>query len=147
MDQQLPPDVEAALADMEAVMEQEVGEYDPKADPMGLGTGLLDGTYQVEIMAADAGNSQKGNLQLAWGLKVLTECEKQGHEFKKYSQLASAENLKWFQRELYRLGIMPEPKLRGMIGQAQTLIGSRAEIVVKTKGEFQNVYFQKRIDL
>ena len=139
----LPPDVETALNEMEDVLANEVGEYDPKSDSMGLGTGLLDGNYQVDILAGEAGTSSNGNFQFVWGLRVLTECEKQGHAFKKYSQLGSADNLKWFQRELYRLGVMPATNLRGMIEQAKGLVGQQIMIAVKTKGDYQNVYFQK----
>jgi hypothetical protein len=107
-----------------------------------------DGKYQVRISRLTMTESKKGNNpMLEFELDILgPKCA--GRKLWKRNMLVSADNIKWLKGDLYVCGLVLK-NLNDLNDQEilGTLIGVTLEVTKKTKGEYENVYLDKRITI
>jgi hypothetical protein len=110
-------------------------------------TEVPDGKYQVRVTRVELKDSKQGNPMLEWELDILGPRHAHRKLWRR-NMLTSSENIKFLKSDLYTCGVTltlvndlnNEPTLRA-------LIGVTLEVTKKTKGDFENVYFDKRIEL
>lgn len=117
-------------------------EFD-QAKPIETGD-LPDGKYQVRIEKAYLDKSQAGNAMLKYDLIILSGAHAGRHLFKNSVLLQAA--LGFFKADLKVLGITL-PKFHELPNFLDQMIDQTLEVTKKTKNEYSNVYFNKRIDI
>lgn len=124
--------------------------YAGATEPPPMGDNVPDGTYQVVIEGAEVRTSEAGNRMLSWDLRVLAGEHKGRHVFKR-NMMQTPENLSYLKADLGLAGLVIA-KLSDLTAKRPD--GSAAcdglkktclEVKVKQKGDFLNVYFQKRM--
>ena len=106
-----------------------------------------DGTYQCRIdeaVLSESKNTQR--LQVGWTLKILAD-DQEGRMLWKYDGIETEEAMGWFKGALETLELeVPdgEEDIPDVLEAAQ---GLGVEVTVRTKDEFQNVYFNELIDM
>jgi hypothetical protein len=102
---------------------------------------LADGEYKGKIEAAELTESKAGRNQVVWSLKVTTGPSK-GQKVKRFSGLATEENMAWLAGDLQTLGISFDAD------DVESLITALGEAVdldivfkVRHKDEFTNIDF------
>ena len=105
---------------------------------------LPDGKYQVAVEKVELTRSQtSGHPMLKWTLRVLgPECR--GRLVWRNNVIASSENLKWLKTDLHTCGLDLQ-KLSDLPANLPRLLDVQLEIVKRTRGESENVYFNRRI--
>ena len=103
-----------------------------------------DGLYRVRVEEVCLKNSQSGNLMLAWQLEIVGQ-EHGGRKLFKNSLLVTPKNRKWLKIDLDKCGLKLE-KLSQLPGRLSELLDLILEVRKVTKGEFENIYIQKRIE-
>ncbi len=113
-----------------------------KAPEGGGFTNLDDGKYQVEIAVAELKEDKNGGVGIQW--KFITD---EGATQSKWSAILDAEGdpvpedrLKWVKAELTTLLGQEVDDLTELEELLADLVGKSTEIIVKTKGEYVNVY-------
>ena len=105
---------------------------------------IPDGKYQVNVEKVELTRAQSsGNPMLKWTLKIL------GPRFAgrlpwRNSVMASKENLKWLKTDLHTCGLDIE-KLSDLPARLGDLLDVKLEVTKRTKGENENIYFNRRI--
>lgn len=106
-----------------------------------------DGKYQVRLDRLELTTSKKGDPMLEWEFTILgPKCA--GRKLWRRNVLVSADNARWLKGDLYTCGLTLK-RLNDLNdeGVLCTLIGVTLEVTKKTKGEYENVYLDKRITL
>ncbi|MFH1682039.1 MAG: DUF669 domain-containing protein [Candidatus Eisenbacteria bacterium] len=107
---------------------------------------IEDGKYQVRVDRVEIVRARtSGNLQLKWTLKVLAP-RFEGRFLWRYNQFATRENLSWLKTDLHTCGLTVE-NLSTLPGHLDELLDITLEVTKKTKGEFSNIYFNRRIEI
>jgi hypothetical protein len=103
-----------------------------------------DGKYQVKVDKVELTRAQSsGNPMLKWTLKILgPRCA--GRLLWRNSVIASKENLKWLKTDLHTCGLDIE-KLSELPARLGDLLDVALEVTKRTKGENENIYFNRRI--
>lgn len=103
-----------------------------------------DGKYQVKVDKVELTKAQSsGNPMLKWTLKILgPKCA--GRLLWRNSVMASKENLKWLKTDLHTCGVDIE-KLSELPARLGDLLDVTLEVKKTTKGESENIYFNRRI--
>jgi hypothetical protein len=127
-----------------ATMDQEwMGiEVEPKQtfDP------LPDGKYQVKVDSVAIEESKtSGRLQLKWVLKVIAGAFT-GRLIWRYNGFDSTENLTYLKKDLTTCGVTVT-RLSELEDNLQFLLDTVLEVQLKTKGEYQNCYINKEIQM
>lgn len=105
-----------------------------------------DGKYQVKVDRVELTRSEtSGNPMLKWALKVLGPTHK-GRLLWRNNVIASKDNVKWLKQDLYTCGLQMD-KLSDLPGKLETLLDVGLEVTKRTKNEFENIYFNRRIVL
>lgn len=103
-----------------------------------------DGKYQVKVDKVELTKAQTtGNPMLKWTLKILGP-KYAGRLLWRNSMFASKENLKWLKTDLHTCGVDIE-KLSELPARLGDLLDVTLEITKRTKGENENIYFNRRI--
>lgn len=102
-----------------------------------------DGDYQVIVDRVELKDSSKGNPMLSWGLKILGPTQK-GRFLWHRNMFSTASNLRFLKQDLSICGVVLE-RLGTLDVRLKDLLDVKLEVTVKTKGEFQNIYFNRRI--
>lgn len=103
-----------------------------------------DGKYQVKVEKVELTKAQSsGNPMLKWTLKILGP-RYAGRLLWRNSVMASKENLKWLKTDLHTCGIDVE-KLSELPARLGDLLDVTLEVTKRTKGENENIYFNRRI--
>ena len=103
-----------------------------------------DGKYQVSIEKVEITRSQaSGNPMLKWQLRVLGP-NHVGRMIFRNSVMASAENIKFLKNDLHTCGLVLE-KFSDLGSRLGDLLDIKHEVTKKTRGEFSNVYINRRI--
>lgn len=103
-----------------------------------------DGKYTVNIDRAELTTSKKaGNPMLKWTLCIQSG-EFEGRLLWRYNVLLTPENMSWLKGDLYKCGLTID-KLSDLPDNLVKLLDVKIEISKKTKGEFANIYFGKRL--
>ncbi|MFC1467821.1 DUF669 domain-containing protein [Verrucomicrobiota bacterium] len=107
---------------------------------------IPDGKYQVKVDRVELTRSEtSGNPMLKWALKILGPAHK-GRLLWRNNVIASKDNVKWLKQDLYTCGLQIE-KLSDLSGKLESLLDVGLEVTKRTKNEFENIYFNRRIVL
>lgn len=105
---------------------------------------IPDGKYQVNVEKVELTRAQSsGNPLLKWTLKILGP-RLAGRLLWRNSVMASKENLKWLKTDLHTCGLGIE-KLSDLPARLGDLLDVKLEVTKRTKGENENIYFNRRI--
>jgi len=105
---------------------------------------IPDGKYQVNVDKVELTRAQSsGNPMLKWTLKILGP-RFAGRLLWRNSVMASKENLKWLKTDLHTCGLDIE-KLSELPSRLGDLLDVKLEVTKRTKGESENIYFNRRI--
>ena len=105
---------------------------------------IPDGKYQVNVEKVELTRAQSsGNPMLKWTLKILGP-RLAGRLLWRNSVMASKENLKWLKTDLHTCGLEIE-KLSDLPARLGDLLDVKLEVTKRTKGESENIYFNRRI--
>ena len=105
---------------------------------------IPDGKYQVNVEKVELTRAQSsGNPMLKWTLKILGP-RFAGRLLWRNSVMASKENLKWLKTDLHTCGLEIE-KLSELPSRLGDLLDVKLEVTKRTKGENENIYFNRRI--
>lgn len=103
-----------------------------------------DGKFQVSIEKVELARAQSsGNPMLKWQLRVLGP-NNAGRMIFRNSVMASAENIKFLKNDLHTCGLVLE-KFSDLGSRLGDLLDIKLEVTKKTRGEFSNVYINRRI--
>ncbi len=103
-----------------------------------------DGKYQVRIDAVRLDASQKGDPMIKWDLVVISGTHADRHIFK--NSVISAAAMPFVKGDLKTLG-MTLSKFSDLATRLEELLDINLEIAKRTKGEYTNVYFNRRLQL
>lgn len=103
-----------------------------------------DGKYQVRIDAVRLDRSQKGDPMIKWDLIVIAGSLAGRHIFK--NSVITPAALPFVKGDLKTLGL-ELAKLSDLQQRLEELLDITLEITKRTRGEYANVYFNKRIQL
>jgi hypothetical protein len=103
-----------------------------------------DGKYRVRIEdVAITKSKRSGQPMLKWKLRILGP-EFAGRLLWRHNLFATPENLKWLKRDLLSCGL-EIAKLSDLPERRVELLGVEIEVTKRTKGENENVYFNRRV--
>jgi len=103
-----------------------------------------DGKYQVRIDAVRLDRSQKGDPMIKWDLIVIAGQHNGRHIFK--NSVITPAALPFVKGDLKTLGL-ELAKFSDLAGRLKSLLDVTLEITKRTRGEYANVYFNKRIQI
>jgi hypothetical protein len=103
-----------------------------------------DGKYQVRIDAVRLDRSQKGDPMIKWDLIVIAGQHNGRHIFK--NSVITPAALPFVKGDLKTLGL-ELPKFSDLAGRLKNLLDVTLEVTKRTRGEYTNVYFNKRIQI
>jgi len=105
-----------------------------------------DGKYQVNVDKVELTRAQtSGNPMLKWTLRIFAPTHK-GRMLWRNNVMASSENIKWLKQDLYTCGLQLS-KLSDLPGYLEQLLNGKLEVTKRTRGENENIYFNRRIVL
>ena len=103
-----------------------------------------DGKYQVVVDRVEMTKSQtSGNPMLKWKLKILGP-KHEGAVIWRNNVIGSKGNVQWLKNDLHVCGL-DLGKLSELPGKLGKLLDVMLEVTKKTKGENENIYFNRRI--
>ena len=103
-----------------------------------------DGTYQVRVnKVALVRSKTSGVPMLKWDLIILGPTKANWHLW--HYNILKKENMKWVKRDLYCCGLELE-KISDLPNNLEELLDIHLEVRKKTNGDFENIYFNRRID-
>lgn len=103
-----------------------------------------DGKYQVRIDAVRLDRSQKGDPMIKWDLLVIAGQHDGRHIFK--NSVITPSSLPYVKGDLKSVGLELE-KFSDLSGRLEDLLDVVLEITKRTRGDYTNVYFNKRIEI
>jgi len=105
-----------------------------------------DGKYQVNVEKVELTTAKTtGNPMLKWTLKILAP-HFRGRLLWRNNVMASRENIRWLKNDLHVCGLDLQ-KLSDLPANLEKLLDVKLEITKRTKGENENIYFNRRIVL
>ena len=102
-----------------------------------------DGKYQVRVHRAELGNSQAGDPMLKWDLIVISGQHAGRHVFK--NAVITHKSLPFVKGDLHTLGVQL-PRFSELPHHLEALLDQTLEITKRTRGEYTNVYFNRRLE-
>ena len=107
--------------------------------------GLPDGKYQVVVEKVELTHTQNtGNPVLKWTLRVLGP--RFGNRLIWRNSVITQNTVKYIKTDLHICGLDLE-KLSDLPPQLHKLLDVRLEVAKKTKGDYENIYFSRRLEL
>lgn len=103
-----------------------------------------DGKYQVRIDSVRLEQSKKGDPMLKWDLIVLSGPNAERRIFK--NSVISQAALPYVKGDLKTLGL-ELGKFSELANRLEELLDVTVEITKRTRGEYSNVYFNRRLQL
>jgi len=104
---------------------------------------LPDGKYQMVTEKVELLYSKNNNAMLVWQMRVLGP-RYAGRKHWHRNMIVTKENIKWLKRDLLTAGLKIE-KLSLLPQHLQELLDLVVEVQLKTKGDHQNSFLNKRI--
>ncbi len=105
-----------------------------------------DGKYQVNVEKVEITTAKtSGNPMLKWTLKILAPSYR-GRLLWRNNVMATRENIKWLKNDLHVCGLDLQ-KLSDLPANLERLLDVKLEVTKRTKGDNENVYFNRRIVL
>ncbi len=115
---------------------EEKKEFDP----------VPDGKYQVNVDKVEITTAKtSGNPMLKWTLKILAPSHR-GRLLWRNNVMATRENIRWLKNDLHVCGLDLQ-KLSDLPANFERLLDVKLEVTKRTKGDSENVYFNRRIVL
>ncbi len=107
---------------------------------------LPDGKYQVNVERAELVRAKtSGNPMLKWTLRIIAPTHK-GRLLWRNNVMVSSMNIKWLKQDLYICGLQLT-KLSDLPGYLEQLLNIKLEVTKRTRGENENIYFNRHIVL
>jgi len=103
-----------------------------------------DGKYQVRIDSVRLEHSQKGDPMIKWDLVVLSGSHAGRRIFK--NSVITAASLPFVKGDLKTVGLVLT-KFSELAGRLEELLDLTLELTKRTKGDYSNVYFNRRIQI
>jgi hypothetical protein len=103
-----------------------------------------DGKYQVRIQTVKLDRSQKGDPMIKWDLVVIAGKQTNRHIFK--NSVITPAALPFVKGDLKTLGLNLA-KFSELQARLEELLDVTLEVTKRTRGEYSNVYFNKRIQI
>ena len=125
--------------------DDELKQYDKEWDGYegNIPGSVPDGRYVAKVNECYLKKSTTGNLMLKWVLGVVGG-DHAGAVLYRQNMMQTPENMKWLKIDLKVAGVEMK-KASELEGNLEKLIGVFLEIKKTTKGEFENIYFVRRI--
>jgi hypothetical protein len=103
-----------------------------------------DGKYQVNVKRVELTRSKTSDTpMLKWTLEIIApSC--QGRILFRNNMIGSPENIKWLKTDLHTCGL-DLAKLSDLPANLASLLDVKLEVTKRTRGENENVYFNRRI--
>jgi hypothetical protein len=121
-------------------------DFEAAEVPEGLsGDSVPDGKYRIAVDTVEFKTSKTGNVYLGWQMTVLAGPHK-GRKIFHRNMLGSKENLSFLKKDLHTCGMTDIRKLSELQSRLPDLLDIVLDVQVKTKGEFQNVYLNARVE-
>lgn len=105
---------------------------------------IPDGKYQARIDAVRLDRSQKGDPMIKWDLIVIAGQHTGRHIFK--NSVITPPSLPYVKADLKTLG-MELARFSDLANRLEELLDVTLEVTKRTRGEYSNVYFNKRIQI
>jgi hypothetical protein len=102
-----------------------------------------DGKYQVAVEKVELAQSSTGNPMLKWTLRILTP--RFVNRFLWRNSVFTHNTLKYVKTDLHLCGLDLE-KLSELPKHLGKLLEVKLEVTKKTKGDNENIYFNRRIE-
>jgi hypothetical protein len=107
---------------------------------------IPDGKYQVNVEKVEITTAKtSGNPMLKWTLRILAP-RFRGRLLWRNNVMATRENIKWLKNDLHVCGLDLQ-KLSDLPTHLERLLDVKLEVTKRTKGDSENVYFNRRIVL
>jgi len=103
-----------------------------------------DGKYQVRVDSVRMDKSQKGDPMIKWDLIVISGQQVSRHIFK--NSVITPASLPFVKKDLQAVGI-DLAKFSDLPSRLAELLDATLEISKQQRGEYANVYFNKRIQI
>jgi hypothetical protein len=103
-----------------------------------------DGKYQARIDEVRLDRSQKGDPMIKWDLIVIAGSQTGRHIFK--NSVITPAALPFVKADLKTVGL-ELAKFSDLAGRLEELLDVTLEVTKRTRGEYTNVYFNKRIQI
>ncbi len=105
---------------------------------------IPDGKYQAQIDRIELTTAKSsGAPMLKWSLKILGPTH-EGRLLWRNNVMGSSENIKWLKNDLFTCGLELE-KISDLPANLEKLLDVKLEITKRTRGENENIYFNRRI--
>ena len=106
---------------------------------------VADGKYQVAVDRVELTTAQtSGKPMLKWALKIIAP-NYVGRLLWRNNMIASPDNIRWLKNDLHTCGLKLG-KLSDLPAHLEGLLDVKIEVTVRTRGENQNIYFNRLID-
>jgi len=103
-----------------------------------------DGKYQVRIDSVRLDRSQRGDPMIKWDLLVIAGQHQGRHIFK--NSVITPAALPYVKGDLKTVGLQLA-KFSDLSARLEDLLDVNLEITKRTRGDYTNVYFNKRIEI
>ncbi len=103
-----------------------------------------DGKYQVTIDSVRLDRSQRGDPMIKWDLLVIAGPHQGRHIFK--NSVITPAALPYVKGDLKTVGLQLA-KFSDLSARLEDLLDVNLEITKRTRGDYTNVYFNKRIEI
>lgn len=105
---------------------------------------LPDGKYQVRVESVKLDMNDKGTRMLKWDFVVVSGSHAGRHIFK--TAVISQGSLPYIKQDLQVAGLQLA-KFSELAGRLETLLDLHFEVTKRVRGEFTNVYINRRLEL
>ena len=103
-----------------------------------------DGTYQVNVKKVELTRSKSSETpMLKWTLEIFAPKSK-GRLLFRNNMIETPENIKWVKTDLHTCGLDLK-KLSDLPANLEKLLDVKLEVTKRTRGEYENVFFNRRI--
>jgi hypothetical protein len=103
-----------------------------------------DGKYQVQIESVKLEQSQKGDPMIKFDLAVISGSQAGRHIFK--NSVITQASLPYVKGDLKTLGL-ELAKFSELAGRLEELLDKTLEVTKRTRGDYSNVYFNRRLNI
>ncbi len=105
-----------------------------------------DGNYQVTVDRVELTRTKTSSQpMLKWALKIIGPSHA-GRLLWRNNVIATKENVKWLKKDLYTAGLQLQ-KLSELPANLDRLLDVTLEITKRTRGEYEDIFLNKRIKL
>lgn len=106
---------------------------------------IPDGKYRVAVDRVEIATTKRSKTPaLKWRLRIF-DGQYRGRILFRTSVLSSPQTIAWLKRDLHLCGVDLQ-KFSELPSELERLLDVELEVTKRTKGDFENVYFNKRLD-